>query len=190
MELILNDLTFFFEKGGILFYPLTILGLIIFYLGFYQVYFCLKCNFKKKHIKPDCNFIWAHKAFLMSENKKGFKGATLIESLEICFVKVEEQMIRKVSTMRFCGQISTHMGFLGTVTGMVKTFQAVAEKGTATPSLLAGGIYEALFTTIYGLVLAIIAAGFAHLIEAISRHRIRNLEAEILKKLEIESIEP
>jgi biopolymer transport protein ExbB len=125
----------------------------------------------------------------MSENGVGFKGATLIESLEICFSKVEEQLGRKVSTMRFCGQISTLMGFLGTVTGMVKTFQVVAQKSIATPSLLAGGIYEALFTTVYGLVLAIIATGFAHLIEAITRHRIRTLEADILKKLEIESAE-
>jgi biopolymer transport protein ExbB len=185
----LQEISFFFEKGGLLFYPLTMLGLLIFYLGFYQVYFCLKCDFKARHKKPDCNFIWAHKAFVMSENGSGFKGATLIESLEICFAKVEEQMGRKVSTMRFCGQISTLMGFLGTVTGMVKTFQAVAQKGAATPALLAGGIYEALFTTIYGLILAIIAVGFAHLIESITRHRIRNLEAEILRKLEIQDTE-
>jgi biopolymer transport protein ExbB len=182
----LQEVLFFFDKGGILFYPLTFLGILIFSLGFYQIYFCLKCDFKKPRKKPDCNFIWANKAFLMSETGKGFRGATLIESLEICFVKVEEQMSRKVSSMRFCGQISTLMGFLGTVTGMVKTFQAVADKGVATPSLLAGGIYEALFTTIYGLILAIIAAGFAHLIESITRHRIRKLESEILHKLEIE----
>ena len=182
----MQEISFFFEKGGILFYPLTFLGLLIFTLGFYQIYFCFKCDFKSKRKNPKCNFIWANKAFIMSETGMGFKGATLIDSLEICFAKVEEQMSRKISTMRFCGQVSTLMGFLGTVTGMVKTFQAVADRGVATPALLAGGIYEALFTTIYGLILAIIAAGFAHLIESITRYRIRNLEAEILHKLEIE----
>jgi biopolymer transport protein ExbB len=68
---------------------------------------------------------------------------------------------------------------------MVKTFQSVSESGVATPALLAGGIYEALFTTIFGLILAIIAAGFAHLIESITRFRIRNLESEILTNLEV-----
>lgn len=186
----MQEIYFFFEKGGILFYPLTLLGLLIFSLGFYQIYFCLKCDFKAPRKRKDCSFIWANKAFVMSETGNGFKGATLLESLEICFAKVEEQMSRKISTMRFCGQISTLMGFLGTVTGMVKTFQAVSEKGVATPALLAGGIYEALFTTIYGLILAIIAAGFAHLIESITRHRIRKLEAEVLHKLEIEEPTP
>jgi biopolymer transport protein ExbB/TolQ len=185
----LQEIIFFFEKGGILFYPLSLLGLVIFYFGFYQIYFCLKCNFKAPNKKPDCNFIWAHKAYIMSESGTGFKGATLIESLEICLNKVEEQMGRKLSTMRFCGQVSTLMGFLGTVAGMVKTFQAVALKGAATPALLAGGICEALFTTIFGLVLAIIAAGFAHIIETITRRRIRKLEAEILQKLEIQKSE-
>ncbi len=181
----MQELEFFFSRGGFLFYPLTFLGLMIFSLGIYQIYFCFKCDFKASNKKPDCSFIWASRAFHMSQTGNGFKGATLIESLEICFAKVEEQMSRKISTMRFCGQISTLMGFLGTVTGMVKTFQAVAEKGVATPALLAGGIYEALFTTIYGLVLAIIATGFAHVIESITRFRIRKLENEILHKLEI-----
>ncbi len=166
-------------------YPLALLGLVIFTLGIYQLFYIVKCKLKITNNKNSrCAFYWARKAYQMSENGVGFKEATLIESLEICLSKVEEQMNRKVSTMRFCGQISTLMGFLGTVTGMVKTFQSVAEKGIATPALLAGGIYEALFTTIFGLVIAIIAAGFAHLIESITRYRIRNLETEILKNLE------
>jgi biopolymer transport protein ExbB/TolQ len=181
-----NSFWFFFKGGGPLMYPLSLLGLVIFTLGIYQLFYIVKCKLKiKSSGNSKCAFYWARRAYQMSESGIGFRDSTLMESLEICLLKVEEQMNRKVSTMRFCGQISTLMGFLGTVTGMVKTFQSVSESGVATPALLAGGIYEALFTTIFGLILAIIAAGFAHLIESITRFRIRNLESEILTNLEV-----
>ncbi|MGL4402378.1 MAG: MotA/TolQ/ExbB proton channel family protein [Fusobacteriaceae bacterium] len=47
------------------------------------------------------------------------------------------------------------LGLLGTVTGMIQAFQAVAVHGTGDPAVLAGGISEALFTTAGGLFVAI-----------------------------------
>lgn len=47
------------------------------------------------------------------------------------------------------------IGLLGTVTGMIKAFQAVSIHGTGDASVLAGGISEALFTTAGGLFVAI-----------------------------------
>lgn len=47
------------------------------------------------------------------------------------------------------------LGFLGTVSGMIKAFQAIAEAGDVEPSLVAAGISEALITTAAGLTIAI-----------------------------------
>jgi len=47
------------------------------------------------------------------------------------------------------------MGLLGTVTGMIQTFQAITLFGTGDPRLMAGGISEALVTTELGLTVAI-----------------------------------
>lgn len=52
------------------------------------------------------------------------------------------------------------LGLLGTVTGMIKAFQAVALHGTGDPAVLANGISEALFTTAGGLFVAIPALIF------------------------------
>jgi biopolymer transport protein ExbB len=50
------------------------------------------------------------------------------------------------------------LGFLGTVAGMINAFRAIASAESAvTPSLLAGGIYEAMITTLAGLVVGLIA---------------------------------
>ena len=47
------------------------------------------------------------------------------------------------------------MGLLGTVTGMIGTFQAITLFGTGDPKLMAGGISQALVTTVLGLCAAI-----------------------------------
>jgi biopolymer transport protein ExbB len=54
------------------------------------------------------------------------------------------------------------LGFLGTVTGMIKAFQAIAAAGTSNPSLVASGISEALLTTAAGLLVGIPSLALFH----------------------------
>jgi biopolymer transport protein ExbB len=51
--------------------------------------------------------------------------------------------------------IAPLLGLLGTVTGMIQTFQAITLFGAGDPKMMAGGISEALITTTLGLVIAI-----------------------------------
>ncbi|WP_027728356.1 MotA/TolQ/ExbB proton channel family protein [Treponema sp. C6A8] len=48
-------------------------------------------------------------------------------------------------------------GFLGTVSGMIGAFQSIATATDVNAQLVAGGIYEALITTVFGLIIAIVA---------------------------------
>lgn len=48
-------------------------------------------------------------------------------------------------------------GFLGTVSGMIGAFRSIAEATDVNAQLVAGGIYEALITTVFGLIIAITA---------------------------------
>ena len=54
------------------------------------------------------------------------------------------------------------LGFLGTVTGMIKAFQAIAATGASNPSLVASGISEALITTAAGLLVGIPSLALFH----------------------------
>lgn len=57
--------------------------------------------------------------------------------------------------------IAPLLGFLGTVTGMIAAFRTIEQlAGAVNPSDLAGGIWEALLTTAFGLMVGIIAYGF------------------------------
>ncbi|PID59809.1 MAG: biopolymer transporter [Ignavibacteriae bacterium] len=57
--------------------------------------------------------------------------------------------------------IAPLIGFLGTVTGMIQAFMRIEDlQGSANPSDLAGGIWEALITTAVGLAIGIVALAF------------------------------
>lgn len=57
--------------------------------------------------------------------------------------------------------IAPLLGFLGTVTGMIGAFRTIEQlSGSVNPSDLAGGIWEALLTTAFGLTVGIVAYGF------------------------------
>lgn len=77
--------------------------------------------------------------------------------------------------------VAPMIGFLGTVTGMVKAFYVMSSAGNNVDiSQLAGGIYEAMVTTVGGLVVGIVAI-FAHNILVTQINRIQNrIEAAII----------
>ncbi len=56
--------------------------------------------------------------------------------------------------------IAPLLGFLGTVSGMIRAFSAIARRGDVEPSIVAGGISEALITTAAGLAVAILIQAF------------------------------
>ena len=55
------------------------------------------------------------------------------------------------------GSLSPLTGFLGTVSGMIGAFRSIAEAVDVNAQIVANGIYEALITTVFGLIIAIIA---------------------------------
>jgi biopolymer transport protein ExbB len=58
------------------------------------------------------------------------------------------------------GSLSPLTGFLGTVSGMIGAFRSIAEATEVNAQIVANGIYEALITTVFGLIIAIIAMVF------------------------------
>ncbi len=82
-------------------------------------------------------------------------------------------------------QLAPLLGLLGTVTGLVRCFQVIQEKATTVhpvnPGDLAGGIWEALLTTVFGLLLAIPAYAVYHYLTYRLRHFANNLQAAALE---------
>ena len=75
------------------------------------------------------------------------------------------------------GSLSPLTGFLGTVTGMIGAFRSIAEATEVNAQIVAGGIYEALITTVYGLIVAIAAMIF----HSVLSHIVNRFAGEIEK---------
>jgi biopolymer transport protein ExbB len=84
------------------------------------------------------------------------------------------------------------IGFTGTVTGMIEAFMDIQSlQGNVNPSVLAGGIWEALITTATGLIVGIIAYGFYNfLLGKINRmvHELENASADFIDLLQAPSL--
>lgn len=89
------------------------------------------------------------------EQNRGMNVENLQLKLDDAILKELPSLERGLSTIKVLAAISPMLGLLGTVTGMIETFQAITLFGTGDPKMMAGGISQALITTVLGLVAAI-----------------------------------
>ncbi|MBC8353031.1 MAG: MotA/TolQ/ExbB proton channel family protein [Planctomycetes bacterium] len=103
-------------------------------------------------------------------------GWTAVEkALEDATAEQSARLFRKIEYLSVIGNIAPMVGLLGTVTGMIFAFQQVAStQGSAGAADLAEGIYQALVTTVGGLIVAIPCLGAF----AVFRNRVDQLVAE------------
>ncbi len=78
---------------------------------------------------------------------------------------------RNLSLLATISGAAPMIGFLGTVTGMIRAFISIAqEEGAVSPKLLSAGIYEAMLTTAAGLLVGIIAyLGYNYLVTRVQK---------------------
>ena len=105
--------------------------------------------------------------------------------LETLERRIDEAVVREVPNLRqglsiikIMAVMAPLLGLLGTVTGMIQTFQSITLFGTGDPRLMAGGISQALVTTVMGLAVAIPLTFFHALLSDRSRALTQVLEEQ------------
>ena len=105
-----------------------------------------------------------------------------VEALELklgeAILKERLPLERFISTIKIVAVVAPLLGLLGTVTGMINTFQAITLFGTGDPKLMAGGISQALVTTVQGLAVAVPIVLIHALVNSRYRHIIMVLEEQ------------
>ena len=186
-------------KGGLVMIPIIVLFFIAIYI------FLERYRVIKKATKEDPNFMKHIRDFMGGGNidaaqqlcattdtpiarmiEKGIKriGRPLrdIDAAVENVGKLEVYRLEKnVATIATIAGAAPMIGFLGTVTGMIRAFYNMSKAGTnIDPGILAGGIYEAMVTTASGLVVGIIAyIGYNILVSMIDK---------VIYKLEARSV--
>ncbi|MFO7448161.1 MAG: MotA/TolQ/ExbB proton channel family protein [Ignavibacteriaceae bacterium] len=168
-----------FLRGGIIMWPIllcSIIGLAII-IDRYIVLRKSKINIpafmvrirgliKKRDISGAISYCMEEKSPVANVVRKGLKKYKLgHERVKEAIENAGRQEISKLEkglpVLASIAGIAPLLGFLGTVTGMISAFITIQDlQGAANPSDLAGGIWEALVTTAFGLMVGIPALAF------------------------------
>lgn len=168
-----------FLKGGWLMWPIlvcSIIGLAV-VIDRYTVLRKTRINvpafmvrirgmIKKKDISGAISHCMQEKSPVANIVRKGLKkyklGHTRVkEAIENAGRQEVSKLEKGLTILATVAGVAPLLGFLGTVTGMIQAFMTIEDlAGAANPSDLAGGIWEALTTTAFGLIVGIPALAF------------------------------
>lgn len=170
------------QQGGLVGYLIMVLGVLGVGIALWQ-FWVLRVNSRA---------VEQQLAALQSPDKNNPLGRVLqvynprealdIETLEL---KLDEAILREtpplergLGLIKLLSGVAPLLGLLGTVVGMIITFQVITEYGSGDPKLMANGISTALVTTVQGLVAAIPLLFLHSLLTARSRALIRVLDQQ------------
>ena len=149
------------NQGGLVGYTIILLGLLGVGLALERI---IRLTLTARSVKAQMEAgkaegdtplgrVWA--VYHAAAGQKKLDVETLELKLDDAILKEMPALEKNLSLLKLLAGVSPLLGLLGTVTGMILTFQAITLFGTGDPKLMAGGISQALMTTVLGLTVAI-----------------------------------
>ena len=146
------------EQGGIVGYCIMALGLVGLLIAIWR-WFGLSGDSRKvaAQLKRDTasSDNPLGRVLAAYESNRGADTETIELKLSEAALKEMPGLTKGLLFIKVVSAVAPLMGLLGTVTGMIKTFQVITLHGAGDPKMMAGGISQALMTTVLGLVVAI-----------------------------------
>jgi biopolymer transport protein ExbB len=146
------------DQGGAVGYTCVVLGIIGFLIGVWRWIVVSivgrRVQAQRKSDRADPGNPLG-RVLLVYENNRGVDPETLELRLDEAVMKESGELQKYLWLVKTVSVVAPLLGLLGTVTGMIQTFQAIVLFGSGDPKVMADGIAEALVTTVEGLVVAI-----------------------------------
>ena len=112
----------------------------------------------------------------------------LENKIEAVLSNTEPVYERNLSTVKLLAAVAPLLGLLGTVIGMIETFQAITLFGTGDPKLMADGISQALVTTMLGLITAVPLLFVHNQLDTRSREIVQIIEEQAIGRIASKNI--
>jgi biopolymer transport protein ExbB len=146
------------DQGGIIGYIILGVGFIAMLLAIWRfIYLAMVSAKVKRQLKSDTPSEGnpLGRVIKVFHDNQNVDNETIELKLGEAILKEVPAINAYVTMLKVIAVVAPLMGLLGTVTGMIETFQAITLFGTGDPKTMAGGISTALMTTVLGLVVAI-----------------------------------
>ena len=164
----------FFIKGGWVMYPILACSVVALAVAVERLIYFLRIRSNDRQLFEEVHRLLKHgkidEGITLCDRARG----PIAKAMTVCLrnfhkgpVKIEKaiehegseilsDMEKYLRTLAAIAQVAPLLGLLGTVTGMVRAFRVIEDLGGKVNAVaLAGGIWEALLTTVFGLVVAI-----------------------------------
>ena len=145
------------EQGGLIGYAILIIGFIGVLLAIERLVVLFLTNRKVQgqleNSEPDDNPLG--RIMIVYKDNPETDAETLGLKLDEAILREMPVLQRGLWTIALLAAVSPLLGLLGTVTGIIETFQSITLYGTGDPRVMSGGISQALVTTVMGLLVAI-----------------------------------
>jgi biopolymer transport protein ExbB len=173
------------EKGEAVGYVIIAVGLIGAALALYQGFYLMRTSQAVRRQLARLDHPSADNPLGRVLTSVRVDAGTIEENAEVVELRVSEAVLREVpklerfqSFLRLAVAAGPLLGLVGTVIGMIITFQSITESGSSDPRLMANGIGQAMIATVLGLGIAVpllfINAGLA----SMSRHVVQILDEQ------------
>jgi biopolymer transport protein ExbB len=170
-----------FNQGGEVGYVIAVLGVIGFAVAIWRFVVLGAVNTKVKAqiaAKSANTNNPLGRVLKVYEENKGVDVETLELKMDEAIMKETPALETGLVFIKIVSAVAPLLGLLGTVTGMIATFQSITMFGAGDPKLMAGGISQALVTTVLGLVVAIPTLLLHSFVAGISKSIIHVLEEQ------------
>tara|TARA_B100001109_G_C18857685_1_gene472503 strand:- start:687 stop:2042 length:1356 start_codon:yes stop_codon:yes gene_type:complete len=114
---------------------------------------------------------------------KSLDQEKLENKIEAVLSNTEPVYEKNLSTVKLLAAVAPLLGLLGTVIGMIETFQAITLFGTGDPKLMADGISQALVTTMLGLITAVPLLFVHNQLDTRSREIVQIIEEQAIGRI-------
>jgi biopolymer transport protein ExbB len=145
-------------NAGVIGFIIIGVGVVGILLGFYRLLMLtlvsIKVRSQLKSDKPAKNNPLG-RVLLVAESNPSADTETLELKLGEAILKETPSLESMLTLIKMIATIAPLGGLLGTVTGMIQVFQQITVYGAGDPTIMAGGISQALMTTVLGIVVAI-----------------------------------
>jgi len=193
----------FLSKGGFFMWPILLCSIVSLTVILDRCLFFRKTRLRNSNLPERTLALMNSKktgeALALCEAESSFLGRFLSVGLKVSERGEDEKqkILRRAGSreleagekylrvLSVIGSTATLLGLLGTVTGMVQTFKTIeGAGGMADVAVLAGGIWEALLTTVFGLCVAIPTVICSHYFESVVDGRavqMKNVASDVFK---------
>jgi len=146
------------DMGGVIGYIILTLGALILLFALFRLVVLTSMEIKISKEQKATTHSSSNplgRILLSFDNNKNSDIDTIESKMDTAVLKELPSIVSGLSLIKLVAAVAPLLGLLGTVTGMIETFQAITLFGSGDAKLMASGISQALMTTVLGLVVAI-----------------------------------